>query len=458
MKKLITLLTLAFCLNGKAQIITTVAGIGLPTSSDDGYSGDGGQATAALLASPSAVIFDTAGNMYISDQNNSVIRKVNTAGIITTFAGRDSSGVGIAGYNGDGGQATNAELNSPSSVTIDAAGNLYIADWNNNRIRKVNTAGIITTIAGTGLGAGTHTCCYGGDGGLAIAAELNDPFSLAFDAAGNLFVADGGNNRIRKINTAGIISTIAGNGTQGYSGDGGAATAAELHNAAFVTLDATGNLYITDNSRIRKINTSGIISTFCGNGTMGFSGDGGQATNAEFTNPAGLVFDAIGNLYISDYSNFRIRKVNTAGIISTIAGNGTFGYSGDGGLATAAEFRDPAGITLDAAGNLYIADDFNNCIRKICFSSCTTTDIEQFASINEQVNIYPNPNNGSFVIEPSSTTKQTVQLYDVNGKLVLSQSINGKTNIDANILNEGVYNISLQSNEGVVNKRLVIVR
>jgi hypothetical protein len=429
--------------SSNAQIITTVAGNGT-----SGYSGDGGQATNAELDYPDGVALDAFGNMLIGDNLNNRVRMVNTNGIISTFAGN-----GTQGYTGDGGAATAAELNYPTGVAFDAVGNVYIADEQNNVIRMVNTSGIITTAVGGGS-SGL------GDGGNATDAELTDPRGVALDVVGNLYISDLASNRIRKVTTSGIITTVAGNGTVGFSGDGGQATAAELYYPSGVAFDNFGNMYIADeqNNVIRMVNTSGIITTVVGSGTHGFSGDGGAATAAEIGLPYSVAFDAVGNLYIADNSNSRIRMVNTSGIITTVVGGGSSGL-GDGGNATDAELTDPAGVALDAVGNLYIADFANESIRKVCYNSCpATTGIEQFTSNNMQVSIYPNPNNGSFVIEPNSTTKQTMQVYDVNGKLVLNQTISGKTTIDASSLNEGVYNISLLSNEGVINKRLVIVR
>ncbi|HXD91717.1 MAG TPA: T9SS type A sorting domain-containing protein [Bacteroidia bacterium] len=457
MKKLITIIAFTFCINANAQIITTVAGNGTA-----GYNGDGGQATAAELYHTVAVAFDTKGNMYIVDQKN-VIRKVNTSGIITTIAGN-----GTAGYSGDGGPATAATFNEPISIAIDSLGNIYVSDDQNNAIRMINTMGIISTIAGNG------TAGYIGDGGQATAAEINSPNGIAFDAFGNLFIADGNNNRIRMINTAGIITTIAGNGTGTgnascttcYGGDGGQATAAELNNPCAIVFDAKGNMYIADqnNNRIRMVNTAGIINTIAGNGTYGYSGDGGPATSANLRWPVDVKCDTAGNIFICDIVNERIRKVNSLGIISTIAGIGYLnpntgggGFGGDGGQATAALLNLPLGICLDASGNLYIADQENNRIRKV--TNVTTVGIEQSVSTSElNINIYPNPNNGLFVIEPSETEKQTMRLYDITGNLVLVQVINGKTNIDASNLAEGVYNISITSTEGVTNKRLIIVK
>ncbi len=329
-----------------------------------GFSGDIGQATAAELHNPNGISLDATGNIYIADYRNNRIRMINTAGIITTIAGN-----GIGGYSGDGGQATAAELRGPDEIKFDLLGNIYISDVQNQRIRKVNTAGIISTIAGSGAGG------FGGDGGPATAAQLTWPNGIAIDISGNLYIADTWNQCVRMVNTAGIITTIAGVPLSGvgYSGDGGPATAAQLYYPCGVTLDATGNLYISDNTnnRIRKINTVGIINTVVGTGVAGFSGDGGQATAAELNGPYnGIVFDALGSFYIPDYGNNRIRKVNTLGIISTIAGNGIAGFSGDGGSAVLAKLNGPSAVALDSSlCNLYIADVVNNRIRKVSFSA-----------------------------------------------------------------------------------------
>ncbi|MFI5141138.1 MAG: gliding motility-associated C-terminal domain-containing protein [Bacteroidia bacterium] len=355
-------LTLGFA---QAQIITTIAGTGFGAPSNGGYSGDGGQATNAEFYYPYSLTLDASANIYIADTYNRVIRKINTAGIITTVAGGGTNGLG------DGGQATAANLWNPTQAFFDAIGNMYIVDAGHNRIRFVNTAGIINTVVGNGI-AGSF-----GDGGQATAAELNGPQYAALDASGNLFIADVGNNKIRKVNTMGIISTIAGTGMRGYSGDGGPATAARLNGPDGVTFDTQGNLYIADysNNRIRLINTAGIISTIVGTGAAGFSGDGGPATAAQLNGPNdGIVFDALGNFYIPDALNNRIRKVNTLCIISTIAGTGVAGFSGDGGPALAAELHYPGGVALDSSlCNLYIADLYNNRIRIVSNAEVTIT-------------------------------------------------------------------------------------
>jgi hypothetical protein len=271
------------------------------------------------------------------------------------------AGNGTGGYSGDGGEATSAELNHPYDATVDGYGNLFIADYNNDCIREVGTNDIITTAAGNG------TAGYSGDGGWATNAELNHPEGVVVDGYGNLYIADFGNNRIREVGTNGIITTVAGNGSQGYSGDGGVATNAELNSPRGVAVDGFGNLFIADagNERIREVGTNGIITTVAGNGVAGYSGDGGVATNAELNNPWGVAVDGFGNLFTADNENQRIRKVGTNGIITTVAGNGKNGDSGDGGAATNAELWYPASVAVDGFGNLFFANQFYDIIREV---------------------------------------------------------------------------------------------
>ena len=334
-----------------AGVIHTIAGNGT-----SGYTGDGGPATAAEMYSPYDVRVANNGKIYITDAGNSAIRVIDNTGTITSVAGN-----GTSGFTGDGGAATAAELSYPYGAVISSSGTLYILDQSNERVRIVNTSGIITTVAGNG------SYGYTGDGAAATAAELGKPYSVAFDSSNNTYIADLWNFRIRKISATGVISTIAGNGTGGYSGDGGPATDAQIYNPSYVRFDNAGNLYFNDpgNSVIRKIDASGTVTTVAGNGTTGYSGDGGPATAAELSQPYGIVKDNSGNMYIADYGNNVIRKVNAAGNISTIAGNTLAGYTGDGGPATAAEFNLPYGLALDHSGNLYVADENNNVIRKI---------------------------------------------------------------------------------------------
>lgn len=335
---------------GSGAIITTVAG------TTAGFSGDDGPAIAAQLNQPSGVGVDGLGNIYIADQANHRLRKVIVAtGIITTVAGT------TWGFSGDNGPAIAAQLDSPVDVAADNAGNIYIADYNNHRIRKIFIAtDIITTVAGTTSG-------LSGDNGLATAAQLNQPSGVAVDGAGNIFIADYENHRIRKVITpTGIITTVAGT-TFGFSGDNGPATAAQLDRPVRVILDGLGNLYIADqnNHRVRKIiAATGIITTIAGT-TPGFSGDNGLATAAQLSFPTGLAFDSAGDLYIADTGNSRIRKVvMTSGIITTVVGT-TAGFSGDNGPATLAQLSVPSGVVFNAMGDLFIADQNNNRIRKV---------------------------------------------------------------------------------------------
>ena len=335
-------------------VITTVAGNGAY-----GFSGDGGQATSAQLMAPYNVAVDASGNLYIADSHTSRIRKVGVDGVITTVAGN-----GVAGFSGDGGQATSAQLwIGIAGMAVDASGNLYIADDGNSRIRKVGVDGVITTAAGNGVYG------FSGDGGQATSAQLKSPYGVAVDASGNLYIADHFNDRIRKVGADGVITTVAGNGDvgNGFNGDGGQATSAQLRGPWGVAVDASGNLYITETlfHRIRKVRADGVITTVAGNGASGFSGDGGQATSAQLSEPLGVAVDASGNLYFADTNNHRIRKVRADGVITTVAGNGAYGFSGDGGQATSAQLSVTHGVAVDASGNLYIADTDNQRIRKI---------------------------------------------------------------------------------------------
>ena len=357
--------------------IVTVAGNGIPgntghqtTAGIDiaggiaGYAGDGGMATAALLNEPQGVAVDSAGNIYIVDAYNERIRKVSAkTGIITTVAGN-----GGFGFYGDGRPATSAQFAHLTSAAVDSAGNIYIADTNDARIRKVTAStGIITTVAGNGVYG------FSGDGGVATSAELSYAYGVAVDSAGNIYIADTYNARIRKVTEGtGIITTVAGNGILGYTGDQGPATAAELYVPDGVAVDSAGNLYIADtgNKRIRKVSAStGIITTVAGNRTYGYSGDGGAATNAELADPTSVAVDSAGNIYIADNENNRVRKVTAStGVITTVTGNGIVGYMGDQGPATAAEIAYPYGVAADSAGNIYISDTQNNVVREVSTS------------------------------------------------------------------------------------------
>jgi len=338
-------------------IINTVAGGFAGTGA-----GDGGTATDAWLTSPSNIQLDSLGNYYIADRER--VWKVDIAtGIITTVAG-----TGLSGSTGDGGLATNARFFA-NDVTRDPAGNLFIADPNANRVRRVDAAtGTITTIVGTGVAG------FSGDGGPGTAAQLNIPFGLVTDSAGNLFISDSGNRRIRKWDAAtGTITTIAGTGASGFNGDNITAISANLNSPAGIVLDNQGNLVFADRSqqRVRRISfATGLITTIAGNGSAGFFGDGGLATSAFLNQPTGVGIESTGNIYIADRSNQRIRQVNsTTGRIQTVAGNGSFAFTGDGGPATSAAVASPGGVAVDNIGRVYVVDTFNRRIRRIVFDS-----------------------------------------------------------------------------------------
>jgi sugar lactone lactonase YvrE len=365
-------------------IISTVAG----TGGDCRYSGDGGPATEAALNSPSGVAVDSVGNIYIADTNNCLIRAVSASnGVISTVAGTppDITGLLHCGYSGDGGMASSAKLGFPNALVVDGSGNIIIADTTNCAIRKISaSAGTISTVAGTG------SCGYSGDGGAATRAQLGQVFGVAVDRSGNIFLADTVNCLVREVSAASDdISTVAGDYGLGcgYSGDGGMATSAQLNQPYDVAVDRSGDILIADykNSAIREVSPkTGSISTFAGVavtdpnhmgqmlGLPGYSGDGYLATDAEigFLNAspwaASLAVDSSGNVFIADTANNAIRKVSAStGIMTTVAGDGLIGYSGDGGPATSAELFYPRGVAVDGSGNVFIVDSGNCTVRKI---------------------------------------------------------------------------------------------
>ena len=367
-------------------VITTVAGTGTACAAPGNSCGDAGAAIAASLNNAQYVAVDSAGNLYIADNADNRIRKVAAAtGLISTVAGNGTQCASPTATCGDGGAATSANLYYPNATVVDAAGNLYIADRGDNRVRKVSAStGHISTIAGTGTACSSPTLTCG-DGGAATSAYLNAPIDLALDGAGNLYIADYNDNRVRKVSAAtGYISTIAGTGATCSSptagcGDGAAATSAQFNLVRGIAFDTQGNGYIADMSdnRIRKISAAtGYISTIAGNGTPCASpanscGDGGAAASANLYYPTNLAVDLAGNLYFSDYLDQRVRKVSAAtGTISAFAGNGTqcaiaTDACGDGATAVSANLYNPAGIAVDTSGNIYISDFLDNRIRKV---------------------------------------------------------------------------------------------
>ena len=407
------------------------------------YGGDSGHATDASLNYFAGISLDELGNLYIADGDNQRIRKVDAiTGIITTIAGN-----GIAGYTGDNMPATSTELNNPDYIVYDKLDNAIIfSDFTNSRLRKiVLSSGIITTICGTGsLG-------FSGDGGPATAASIYYASGVAIDNNHNILFADVGNGKIRKIDNSGIITTIGGNGTLGYSGDGGLAT-----NASFgasltgICTDILGNVYIADgaNHRVREIQIStGMITTIGGNGSGIYSGDGIQATNAGI-GPCDVFSDRFGNLLVADFSNNRIRKIDRYGTISTIVANGTRAFSGDGGVATSAEISGPEGVREDSCGNIYIyiADFGNVRVRKVTYPICGYLGSPIF--IENLLSIYPNPTSNLLQID-NMPTPTNYNLYNIVGATLQHGTLKaGNNSISLSALPTGMYLLELIDDEG----------
>ncbi len=441
----------------QAQIITTIAGSGAYGEPTCGFTGDGFAATNATLCKPVGITIDTFGNLYIGEDGNLRIRKVSPTGIISTYAGN-----GTQGYFGDGGPATAAEFYHIYYIMCDKKGNVYVPDNSydlpgpgNPRIRKISTTGFISTIAGDSVSGNT------GDGGPAILAELMSPLGIAFDKKDNMYIADYA-SVIRKINKLGIISTICGlgyTGAWGFGGDGGPATAALLNWIPDVAADNKGNIYISDagNCKIRKIDTNGIISTYAGADTLGgFSGDGGPATAALLKSPAGIICDAAGNVYFSDCANFVVRKISTTGIITTIAGNHGEGFCGDGGPATDACLDRPAGLAFDKQGNLYIADWWNNRVRKVSNVGVMVDEVPSVVGGGEVLNIYPNPTTGNITIEGASGC--SIVIYDMVGRQVYTTLLtNNKQILHLSNMQKGIYIVEVEYEDGERVRRRVVV-
>ena len=334
-----------------APSIRTIAGTGKA-----GPGGGNKPAIKAELNGPWGIVVDSTGSLYLSERENNRVRKITTDGKIRTIAG-----AGTAGFSGDDGSAVAAQLNHPRGVAVDSAGNLYIADSDNHRVRKVTPDGRISTFAG-GDTAGSD-----GDGGLAVDAQLNCPMGVAVDSAGNVYIADYRSHRVRKVTTDGKINAFAGDGSPGREGDDGLAVAAQLNNPVGVAVDGGGDVYITDqgNHRVRKVTVDGKISTFAGTGNPGSDGDGGLATAAELRCPLGVVVDSTGTLYIAEKDNHRVRKVTADGKISTFAGTGDARFGGDGGPAAGADLHSPFGLAVNCVDALYIADYDNQRVRKV---------------------------------------------------------------------------------------------
>ncbi len=422
----ILILILLFPYFVTAQSITKYAGGGVSGT------GNGGPATNAQLYLVAGVNIDKAGDLLICQQL--YLRKVNSVTtIIYGVAGSDTAT--SAGGGADGIPATCAFLLEPYDVCVDKLGNMYVADYWYNKVRMVNaTSGIITTYAGVGSSGSA------GDGGPATSAKFGSGVvSVCIDTTRNyLYVSDEWNRKIRRIDMmSNIIATVAGTGVNGFSGDGGPASDANFGRVFGIELDKAGNLYIGDwdNHRIRKVDIeSGIVTTIAGNGVDGYSGDNGPATAASLKKPAAICFDTCGNLYFSDEDNNRVRRIDAAtGIITTVAGNGSAGFSGDGGPATAAQFNHPTGVAIDKNFNLYVGDYYNHRVRKVGLLDCDATGVG-INTVHHHpavVEIRPNPAEKEVVITADAI--QSIAVTDVLGKTVLRQEYKNADNAILNI-------------------------
>lgn len=424
LKNIIFSFCFLFFLNTKAQTITTIAG------STQGFTN--GTGTAAQFNTPTCLVMDPSGNIYVSDRNNHCIRKITTAGVVTTFAGS-----GVAGYAD--GTGTLAQFNAPSGLAIDAAGNIFAADDADHRIRKITTVGVVTTFAGSGV--------RGFADGTGIAAQFGDPYGLAIDAAGNIYVGDQGNNRIRKITNTGVVTTFAGSGINGFAD--GIGTVAQFKFPIGVVVDNSGTVFVTDraNNRIRKISSTGVVTTLSGTGVAGFAD--GIGTVAQFNSPSGIAIDAAGNLFVTDCYNHRIRKITATGTATTLAGTGVAGFAD--GSGTIAKFNYPQGITVDSAGALFVADASNNRIRKITGVLATNDYL-----LENRISVYPNPTSSLITIELEDLIDAKMILFNVNGEMIQSQNlVNNKTTIDMNGLADNIYVIQITTDKYTIFKKVV---
>ena len=412
-----------------------------------GYSGDGSIATNAKLYAPYAIAIDASDNIYIVDAYNHAIRKVSAGtNIITTIAGD-----GTPGFSGDDSLAVNAHLAVPQGICIDKNGNIYITDAYNSRIRRIDiSSGIITTIAGNGLNG------YAGDNGVALDAQIGGPIGICIDNSMNIYFSDCLNHVVRRIDgSTGIITTIAGKGYSSYSGDGGPATEATLNTPSGVQLDKNGDLIILDthNFAVRKIvMSSGSMSTLAGNGTPGFSGDGGLAIDAVLSSVTNVCFDNQNNLYIADQGNGAIRKIDVStGIISRVVGTGTPGFSGDGGPALDAQIF-PSDVKFDSHGNMVIDDYQNDRIRRVS-SSVAVTPVNTIS-----LTIFPNPTTGTLHVSvPAPTAKSDLFVTNSIGQEVYREILNGSADIDLSNLSDGVYVVHLAIDSRQHTEKVVVM-
>lgn len=431
----------------KAQgIITSIAGNGITQ-----YIGDGSPATSYSLAGPKGIWVDKNGAVYVANYYSSRLSKI-LHDTLSTISGHDTPA-----YYGDGGKADTALLGNPEGVCMDTAGNLFITDWHYGVVRKIDAVtNIITTVCGNGTNG------FSGDASAATAAELQTPYASCVDNAGNIYIADYGNSRIRKVSfSTGDISTIAGTSTTGYSGDNGPAVSANLSFPSSICLDAAGNIYFseTGNHTIRKINAAtGIITTIAGTGAWGYTGDNGRADSARLSQPNSVFVDKEGYIYISDFGNNVIRAITPDGIITTIAGTGSHGYSGDGGPPKSATFRGPTAVFADDSGYIYIADGDNSVIRKMTPFRNDTTSVGIKEVHNTSFHVFPNPNAGKFTITTSEQmVNAAINVYNVIGQCVCKATFTGnRVAIDISGQPAGMYYVQYISQQGNTTQKIVV--
>ncbi len=416
-----------------------------------GFTTDGIAAITSELNNPYNVAVDASRNIFIADYDNNRIRKVTAStGIISTLAG-----TGTAGFSGDSGLATQAKINQPRGIAIDEQGNVYFADQANFRIRKVDAAtGIITTVAGNGAPG------YSGNNGPATAAMINFAHSIAIDPNGDLVIADTWNHLIRKVTmSTGIIKTIIGSGFPGFSGDSGLARIARLNYPTGIAIDASGNIYITDqqNNRVRKVTAAdSLIHTIAGNGIMGYYGDGGLALAAQLNKPVGVAVDAAGVVYVADSYNNRVRKIDLSGMISSLSGTGVPGYNGDSISCYTAELNGPSDMTLDNAGNIYFCDAHNYRVRKILKSLVGIEELNE----NNSLTLFPNPTEATLAISTTQGAIKSTEIYNVLGEKVMTASTQTsgspfQTELNVSSLTPGIYFVTVKTEKGNLTQKLI---
>jgi len=408
--------------NTNSQVVTTIAG------SSPGY--QDGQGTAAYFNGSAGIVVDSNDNLFVADRLNHCIRKIAPSGMVTTFAGNGSPGfldnTGI-----------NAQFNYPMHLAIDLNGNIFVSDSNNHRIRKISPTGVVTTVAGSDSGFA--------DGDVNV-AKFSYPEGIAVDNLGNLFIADSGNNRIRKITSSGLVTTLAGSDNFGFADGNG--NSAKFWTPCGIALDSNGAIIVAEkqNNRIRKVLQNGDVSTIAGNGTSGSVN--GIGTAAQFRNPFGVAIDVAGDIYVADSGNNRIRKISTTGVVTTLAGSSS-GYLD--GIGTAAKFNYPIGISIATDGKVYVSESGGSKVRMIS----STLKNNSFISEN-QIAIYPNPSSSIVNIESYDLILSKIIILDINGRTIDTKIVsNNRSEIDIYNLQNGIYTLQIITDKGISNKKII---